>query len=300
MNSEIYLGSHISLGGPNYFVDTVNTAIRYGENTFMFYTGAPQNSVRVPLEKCKIPEGLALLKQSNIDLTKVVVHAPYIINIGNTLDKSKFDFAVSVLSSELKRTAAFGVKTLVLHPGSSVGGDETESLNQIVHGLDEVFSNDNSDVVIALETMAGKGSELGKTFEQIAYIIKNCKYSNRLGVCLDTCHINDGGYDVNDEDKIISEFDKIIGLNRLKVIHLNDSKNIKGSHKDRHENIGFGEIGFETLIKYVFDPRLKDVPKILETPYIDGYPPYKMEIEMIKSKKFDDRLKEKILAEKLI
>jgi len=300
MNDKIFIGSHIGLGSPNYFEDTVKTAIRYGENTFMFYTGAPQNSIRTPIERLKISDGMNILKTSNIDLSKVVVHAPYVINLGNTLDKEKFDFSVATLVNELKRTDAFGVKTLVLHPGSAVSGDDTEALNQVIKGLDEAFSRDETNVVVALETMAGKGHEIGRTFEQISFIISHSKNPNRLGVCLDTCHINDAGYNVSDEDNIIKSFDAIIGLSKLKVIHLNDSKNPRSSHKDRHENIGFGEIGFDALIKYVYDPRLENIPKILETPYIDGYPPYKDEIIMIKSKKFDSNLKEFVVKNKFI
>ena len=300
MTDKIYIGSHIGLSKPDYFVNTVKTAIKYGETAFMFYTGAPQNSVRVPTEKLKINEGLDILKKSNIDLSKVVIHAPYIINLGNTLDKQKFDFSIIALVMELKRTAAFGVKTLVLHPGSSVGCDETRALDQVVDGLDEALNKDKTNVVIALETMAGKGHELGKNFEQISYIISHSKHPDRLGVCLDTCHINDAGYDVFNEKDVISSFDKIIGLNKLKVIHLNDSKNKRSSHKDRHENIGFGEIGFEALIKYVYDSCLKDIPKILETPYIDGHPPYKEEIIMIKARKFNLNLKEEVIKNKFI
>lgn len=281
-NKNVLLGSHISMCAPDYFLGTVKEALSYGENTFMFYTGAPQNSIRVPLEKCKIIEGQKLLKENNIDIDKIVVHAPYIINLGNSIDENKFELAKKVLKTELNRTYAFGCKLLVLHPGLHIGQGEEIGLKQIIKGLNEVLKEDTTDVTICLETMAGKGSELGKTFDEIAYIINNSQFKNRLGVCLDTCHINDAGYNVENIDEVLDLFDKKIGLNRLKVIHLNDSKNIKGSHKDRHENIGKGTIGLNTLKKYVFNEKLIDVPKILETPYINGLPPYKDEIKLLK------------------
>ncbi|MCI6789156.1 MAG: deoxyribonuclease IV [Mollicutes bacterium] len=281
-NKNVLLGSHISMCAPDYFLGTVKEALSYGENTFMFYTGAPQNSIRVPLEKCKIIEGQKLLKENNIDIDKIVVHAPYIINLGNSIDENKFELAKKVLKTELNRTYAFGCKLLVLHPGLHIGQGEEVGLKQIIKGLNEVLKEDTTDVTICLETMAGKGSELGKTFDEIAYIINNSQFKNRLGVCLDTCHINDAGYNVENIDEVLDLFDKKIGLNRLKVIHLNDSKNIKGSHKDRHENIGKGTIGLNTLKKYVFNEKLIDVPKILETPYINGLPPYKDEIKLLK------------------
>lgn len=281
-NKEVLLGSHISMCAPDYFLGAVKEAISYGENTFMFYTGAPQNSIRVPLEKCKIVEGQKLLKENNIDINKIVVHAPYIINLGNSIDENKFELAKKVLKNELNRTYAFGCKLLVLHPGLHIGQGEEVGLKQIIKGLNEVLKEDNTDVTICLETMAGKGSELGKTFDEIAYIINNSQFKNRLGVCLDTCHINDAGYNVENIDEVLDLFDKKIGLDRLKVIHLNGSKNIKGSHKDRHENIGKGTIGLNTLKKYVFNKKLIDIPKILETPYINGFPPYKDEIKLLK------------------
>lgn len=294
MNKEILIGSHVGMNGPDFFLGTCKTAINWGENTFMFYTGAPQNSFRAPTSRLKISEGLAYLKENNVDITKVIVHAPYIINLANTVDESKFEFGVSFLIEELSRCKEFGIKTLVLHPGSAVGGDIKEGLDKICAGLDLVFAQDNSDVIIALETMAGKGHELGRTFEEVAYIIEHTKHSNRLGVCLDTCHLNDAGYVVDDIENILDQFDKIIGLDRLKVIHLNDSKNELGSHKDRHENIGFGTIGFDTLVKYINHPKLIDIPKILETPYVNEKPPYKEEILMLKSGKMDHDLKNKL------
>lgn len=283
MENKVYIGSHIGMSAPNYFLGTAKEALSYNETCFMFYTGAPQNFNRVPLEKCKINEGIDFLKENNINLEKIIVHAPYIINLGNTIDLNKFNFSVSAVLEELYRTNNFHAKYLVLHPGSHLNAGVEAGLNQIVNGLNQIFIKDKSDVIICLETMAGKGSELGKNFEEIAYIIKNCNFPSRLGVCLDTCHVNDANYDVNDINGLLDEFDKVIGLEKLKVIHLNNSKNPRGSHKDRHANVKDGTIPFETLRKYVFNEKLKDVPKILETPYVNGLPPYKEEIaELLK------------------
>lgn len=283
MQNEILLGSHVSFGSPNYFVGSINEALNYGENTFMFYTGAPQNNIRVPLEKCKIDEGLELLKKHNINPNSLVVHAPYIINLGNSLNENIFKFSKEILQNEINRTSAFKVKNLVLHPGLHVKAGALIGLNKIVEGLNDILNNDSSDVIICLETMAGKGTELGKTFEEIAFIINHVKNNNRLGVCLDTCHIFDAGYNLENIDQLLKDFDEIIGLSRLKVIHLNDSKNENGSHKDRHANIGKGNIGVVNLLRFVYHPLLVNIPKILETPYTDGKPPYKEEIEFIKN-----------------
>ncbi len=288
---DILIGSHVSMNSPKFFLGSVEMAIENNENTFMFYTGAPQNSIRTPLDKCKIEEGLSLIEKSNIKLDKVVVHAPYLINLGN-IDPIKNELSRNFLLSEINRTSAFHVKYIVLHPGLHVNNGVEVGLNSIVKSLNDVFSKDNSNVIVCLETMAGKGSELGKTFEELAYIIKNVDKNEKLGVCLDTCHISDAGYDINDVDGVLNEFDRIIGLSRLKVVHLNDSKNIKGSHKDRHENIGFGTIGFETLRRWATNERLKTIPKILETPYIEEKAPYKEEIKMLKSGVFNPNLKE--------
>ncbi len=286
MNQEIYLGSHLSMAAPNFFEDTVRLALDYKENTFMFYTGAPQNSKRVSIEKCKINEGMELIKNSNINLSKVVVHAPYIINLANT-NPEKHKFSVDLLVQELKRTHDFGCEILVLHPGSTLGNDYDLAMDSLISGLDKALEIANNNVKIALETMAGKGYEIGKTFEELANIIKKSKFSNKLGVCFDTCHVNDAGYNLKEIDQLLEKFDNLIGLEKMLVIHLNDSKNLIGTHKDRHENIGFGTIGFDTLISYVYHEKLISIPKILETPYINGFAPYKKEINMIRSKKFD-------------
>ncbi len=285
---KILIGSHVSMSAPKYYLGSVEEAISYGANTLMFYTGAPQNAFRSPLEKLRIEEGRALLKEHNFDESKIVVHAPYIINIANQLNKGNYDMAKSVLLNEVRRTAGFGCKILVLHPGSHVNTGVENGVDSIIKALDEVLSQDGTDVKIALETMAGKGSEMGTSFEQMQEIISKCKYPDRVGICLDTCHISDNNYDVSDFDKILDNVENTIGLDKLYVIHVNDSKNPIGAHKDRHENIGYGEIGFDSLNKVVHNPRVSEVPKILETPYVDDKPPYKIEIEMLKNSKFID------------
>jgi len=288
MNKEFILGCHVSLSSPDYYLGSVNEALSYGANTFMIYTGAPQNSYRLPTERLNINKGKEALKKSGMNSNHIIAHAPYIINLGNSLNPSTAELAVDFLKKELQRVADFGIKTLVLHPGSHVGAGEEEGLKQIIKGLNEVLANDNNDdVIIALETMAGKGSEIGYKFEHIRHIIDNVDRPERLGVCLDTCHISDAGYDVTKVDEVLKEFDEVIGLERLRVVHVNDSKNERGARKDRHENLGYGTIGFETISKYVHHPLLAPVPKILETPYYDKKPPYKAEIAMLRAKQFN-------------
>ena len=289
MNNEgLIIGCHVSMSGPDYYLGSVKEALSYEANTFMFYTGAPQNTIRLPLERLRIDEGRALIKQSGLDESKIVVHAPYIINIANQLNVDTYELGKKHLLSELKRTYAFGPKILVLHPGSHVGTGEENCLESIVKALDEVLDQDGTDVKIALETMAGKGSEMGTSFEQLKQIISSIKHPERVGVCLDTCHINDNNMNVANFDEVLSNFDKVIGLDKLLVVHVNDSKNPLGAHKDRHENIGYGYLGFETLNRVVHHPLLKGIPMILETPYYEGNPPYKKEIEMFRKQVFED------------
>lgn len=285
---KILIGSHVSMSAPKYYLGSVEEAISYGANTLMFYTGAPQNAFRSPLEKLKIEEGRALLKEHDFDESKIVVHAPYIINIANQLNEGNYNMAKSVLLNEVKRTAGFGCKVLVLHPGSHVNTGVENGVDSIVKALDWVLDQDGTDVKIALETMAGKGSEMGTSFEQMQEIIEKCKHSDRVGICLDTCHINDNNYKVINFDEILDNIERTIGLEKLLVVHVNDSKNPLGAHKDRHENLGYGEIGFEALNAVVHNPRISEVPKILETPYVNDQPPYEIEIKMLKNSKFED------------
>ena len=283
---ELLIGSHVSLAGPDFYLGSVKEALSYGATTFMFYTGAPQNTYRKPLNELKIPEGRQLIKEAGIDESKIVVHAPYIINGANATREDLYELSVRVIVDELQRTSAFGCSMLVLHPGAHVGLGPDKGIETLAKCLDEVLSKDNTKVKIALETMAGKGTEIGTTFEQIRQIIDGCKHKDRLGVCLDTCHINDAGYDISNVDAILKEFDQVICLDKLLVVHLNDSKNPRGAHKDRHENLGYGAIGFDVLNQFAHHPLLVNIPKILETPYIEEKPPYKQEIQMLKDGEF--------------
>ena len=283
MSKEIIIGSHVNMSAPKMLLGSVEQALSYNANTFMFYTGAPQNSARKPVEQLKVEEARKLMEENNIDIKKVVVHAPYIINLANAKDDGIYELSKKVLSDEISRTAYIGCKYIVLHPGSHLGLGVEIGLSRIIDGLNEVFSKDESDVVVLLETMAGKGNEVGASFEQIAYIIENIERKDKIGVCFDTCHTHDSGYDlINDLDGVVDEFDSIIGLDYLKVIHVNDSKNIRGASKDRHENIGKGYIGLETLKKIVHYPRFENMIKILETPWIDDKAPYKEEIAILR------------------
>jgi deoxyribonuclease IV len=282
----LYLGSHVDLVAPDYLVHAVETSIKNGANTMMIYTGAPQNSLRKPTEIMRIQEAHQLMQAHQMPLEQVIVHAPYIINLGNTINPDTSTMGVTFLIRELSRVQAMGFSTLVLHPGAHVGAGAEAALNHISERLNQVFAEDQTQVVIALETMSGKGSEVGITFEEIQFLIAHSQFPHRLGVCLDTCHISDAGYDVHDVDGVLNAFDRIIGLDKLRVIHINDSKNPRGAKKDRHENLGYGTIGFETLSKYVHHPRLAHLPKILETPWIGEKTPYAEEIKMLQAKKF--------------
>ena len=288
----LLIGSHVGFKKDTQILGSLEEALLYGSTTFMFYTGAPQNTKR-----CEISDELTLLalnkmKDTDIDYSKVIVHAPYIINLANNKDPDKFMFSVRFLQEEVERCSKLGIKNIVLHPGSHVGLGIDEGISNIVTGLNMIL--DNSDVTILLETMAGKGTEIGSNFNEIKKIINGVHNKERIGVCMDTCHMHDAGYDLSDFDKLLNYFDEVVGLEFLHCIHINDSKNEKSSHKDRHENIGFGTIGFDTLISIIYNERLSDIPKILETPYVGEYPPYKYEIEMIKNKKFDHNIIEKI------
>ena len=279
----LLIGSHVKYNSTTQLLGSVKEALSYGASTFMFYTGAPQNTARSPINKSIVEDAKKLMEKNNIDIEKVVVHAPYIINLANT---EKYDFAVSFLKQEIKRCEEIGIKYMVLHPGSHVGLGIEVGIDNIVNGLNEVLKD--IKVTILLETMAGKGSELGCNLDQIKTIIDRVTNKERIGICLDTCHLNDAGYDVTNFDAILDEVDKKVGLEFVGCIHINDSKNPISSHKDRHENLGYGTIGFDTLISIIYNKRLENIPKILETPYIGEYPPYKEEIEMIKNKKFND------------
>ena len=286
--ADIKIGSHVGMAGKDMFLNSVKEALSYGANTFMVYTGAPQNTRRKAISELNIPAAHELMRENCIE--EFVVHAPYIINLANTVKPETYELAVTFLRTELERTIAMGSHVLILHPGSHVDAGVEAGTAQIIKGLNEVLTPD-LDCVIALETMAGKGSEIGRSFEELAAIYDGVKCNDKLRVCFDTCHTHDAGYDViNDFDGVINDFDRIIGKDQIAVFHINDSKNVRGAHKDRHENLGKGELGFEALKRVVWHPDFLDIPKILETPWIknpdnpkDTWAPYKEEIAALRS-----------------
>ncbi|MGI6608724.1 MAG: deoxyribonuclease IV [Erysipelotrichaceae bacterium] len=278
----IKLGSHVAMVKPDYLLGSVNEALSYGANAMMIYTGAPQNSYRVPVSNLKIKEAIKIWLGNNNSLDDIIVHAPYIINLANTANSEIFEKSKIILRNELIRSSAIGAKYIVLHPGSSLKDSLENGINKIAEGLNEILK-EGFNVTVCLETMAGKGSEIGYRFEHLTEIISRVKYP--LGVCFDTCHTWDSGYNLNGFDQVLKEFDKIIGLEKLYVIHVNDSKNVSGARKDRHANIGKGYIGFENLSYIVHHPLLRGKTMILETPYIDGLPPYKEEIKKLLNQK---------------
>ena len=284
---KIKIGSHVKMAGKEMFLGSVKEAESYGANVLMLYTGAPQNTVRKEIEALNIEAGWEYAKKAGIE--EIVVHAPYIINLGNTVKPETFELGVAFLEKEIKRTAAMGSRILVLHPGSHVGAGIEAGIGQIIKGLNRALDKNEDDVYIALETMAGKGSEMGSAFEELRMIYDGVHKKDRLRVCFDTCHVNDAGYSlVEDYEGVLQQFDKAIGLEQIAAIHVNDSMNPCGSHKDRHANIGEGCIGFAVLKRIDHDERFARVPKILETPWIcaEGssektIPPYKEEIAML-------------------
>ena len=292
------IGSHVSMSGKDMLLGSAKEAFSYGANVMMVYTGAPQNTRRKPIEELNAEIGKKFMAENGIK--EVVVHAPYIINLANTTKEGYIDFAIDFLKEELRRAEAVGATQVVLHPGSHVGAGVYVGLNQIIYGLNQVITKDQT-VQIALETMAGKGTELARTFEELARIIDGVTYNEHLSVTFDTCHVHDAGYDIkNDLSGVLTQFDKTVGLDRIKVLHINDSKNPVGAHKDRHENFGFGEIGVDALMNVIQVPEFKNLPKILETPWIKvedkvQIAPYKKEIEMIRSGKFDSHWIEELL-----
>lgn len=293
------IGSHVSMKGSQMYEGSVEEALNFNANSFMIYTGAPQNTRRKKIEELKIDEAVELMEQNNLSFDNVVVHAPYIMNLANP-DSKKREFATEFLTKEIERTDSMHAKQIVLHPGSAVGKDRIQAIKWIAEGLNIVIENTkDSKVKIALETMAGKGNEVGKTFDELAEIISLVNDKSRISVCFDTCHVHDSGYDiVNDLEGVLKEFDEKVGLDKISVVHVNDSKNERGASKDRHENIGFGYIGFDALIKVIYNEKFENIPKILETPFVEGNPPYKHEIEMIRAKTFNPNLIEDIINNK--
>lgn len=284
------LGSHVKFNKEQLY-GSVKEAISYGANTFMFYTGAPQNTIRSSIKEELTQSAWELMKENNIDINNVICHAPYIINLANKLNLDSWNFSINFLRNEIDRCETMGIKYIVVHPGNHLTNSLEIALKNIIEALNLII-NKEDNCMILIETMAGKGTECGKTIDEVKTILDGIIYQDKIGVCVDTCHINDAGYKIED---YFLEFKNKIGLDKIKCLHINDSKNICGAHKDRHENIGFGTIGFTNLVNLINNEELKNVPKILETPYVEENPPYKFEIEMIKNNSFDLNLKEKII-----
>lgn len=277
------LGCHCGMSGTEMMLGSVKEAIGYNATALMIYTGAPQNTIRKQLKELHINEALKLMDEAKISRQHLIIHAPYIINPATT-DPDKREFCINFLTQEVKRSYAMGSKVIVLHPGNTLGLPIDLAIANICSAVNQIIENTSeTDVVIAFETMAGKGTEVGRTFEEIKALLDGVKDQSRVGVCLDTCHIFDSGYDiVEDYENVMNKFNEVIGYDRLKVIHLNDSKNPLASHKDRHANLDQGYIGFKTLHRVCWDDRFANIPKILETPYIDGKAPYKEEIALLR------------------
>lgn len=295
------IGSHVGMSGKEMLLGSAKEAKSYGANVFMAYTGAPQNTRRKDVSELKIKEAWEYMNENGIE--DIIIHAPYIINLGNTIKPETYEIAEKFLATELERTSAMGSHVMVLHPGSHVGAGVDAGIAQIVNGINQVLTRE-SDVYIALETMAGKGSEIGRSFEELARIYDGVKYNDKLRVCFDTCHVNDSGYDlVHNLSGTLEAFDRVIGTDQIAVFHINDSKNPCGASKDRHENIGFGHIGFDTLKEIIYMKEFESIPKILETPYVKNpenskksYAPYKYEIAMIREGKFEPDLQNEVIS----
>jgi len=286
------IGCHVGFSSEQ-LLGSTKQAIDYGANAFMFYTGAPQNTVRKSLDEILRDQAYELMKENGIELENVICHAPYIINLANNISEEKWQFSISFLKQELSRCKTLGIKYIVVHPGSAVGLEKCVALKNIADALNFIITEDSP--MILLETMAGKGTECGSSLEEIKEILNQVN-SDNIGVCIDTCHLNDAGYDVAKFDEFLEGFDRIIGIDKIHCVHLNDSKNELATHKDRHENLGLGTIGYEALLNVVNNEKLKNVPKILETPYVEKlYPPYKFEIDSLRKGEYNPNLIEDII-----
>lgn len=290
----LYIGSHTSYLKDKQLLGVVEESLSYGSNSFMFYTGSNRGTARFDVDPVLTEKAHSLMKEKGIDKDKCVVHAPFIINLANNSDEDKYEFYIDFLNKELKRCIELDIRSLVLHPGSYTTLDRETGIKNIANGLNKALK-DLDNINLLLEYMSGKGTEVGTSIDDLASIINllDEDIKKKVFVCLDTCHINDSGWDIKDFDKFLDEFDEKIGINKIKCIHINDSQNGVGSHKDRHANFGYGTIGFEKLLNVVYNERLDNIPKILETPWINRnekneYPPYKFEIEMIRKKEFID------------
>ena len=288
------LGSHVNFGAEQ-LLGAAKQAVSYGATTFMFYTGAPQNTIRKSIDENLVLEAKKFMHENNIDINNVICHAPYIINLANREKEEAWNFSISFLKQEINRITQMGVGYIVVHPGNSLKIERNVALTNIADAINLII-DDNTKPMILLETMAGKGTECGINMNEIKFILDRIIIKDKVGVCLDTCHLNDSGVDISKFIEYLDSFDKVIGIDKIKCIHVNDSKNALGAKKDRHENIGLGTIGFDNLLNVIYSKQLKNVPKILETPWINDCPPYKFEIEMIKNKKFNNDLVNDVMA----
>lgn len=270
-----YIGNHLSSSGGFYAMG--KNALKLGANTFAFFTRNPRGGKAKDIDPKDVQAFLDFAQENNFG--KLVAHAPYTMNLCAAKEDIR-NFGKEMLKDDLKRMEYVPGNYYNFHPGSHVGQGEEVATQLIIDALNESLTKEQTTIVL-LETMAGKGSEMGRNFEEIKKIIDGVELNEKLGVCLDTCHIWDGGYDVADIDCVLAEFDRVIGLDRLKAVHLNDSMNEMGSHKDRHEKIGEGKIGAEILKRVVTHPLLYGKPFILETPNDDEG--YAKEIALIKS-----------------
>ncbi len=261
------IGCHLSVGDGYLEMGTVASSI--GANTFQFFTRNPRGGGVKPINTEDMANLCQFLKEENF--AKIVAHAPFVVNLA-AKEESKRKYAVSVLEDDIMRMELLPYNYYNLHPGCHTGQGEGVGIELIAKGLNEALYPDMTTTVL-LETMAGVGTELGKTFEELREIYNRVELKEKLGFCLDTCHIFDGGYDiVGNLEGVIEEFDRVLGIENLKAIHLNDSKNILGSRKDRHEKIGQGNIGLDAIVAFVSHPSLCNLPFVLETPNeVEGY-----------------------------
>lgn len=284
---KVIIGSHVCFVRGSELLGSVNESLMSNSNTFMIYTGPNQSAIRSSIDPILTLKAQELMKKNNIDIGNVMVHAPFIINLANNNDERKYNFYITFMKSEINRCKSLGIKNLIFHPGSRLDIDKEVALKNIIFGIDSIM-NDIDDFNLIIEYMSGKGSEVGASIEDFEYIFNNIKYKDKVGICLDTCHLNDSGVDISRFDEFLNIFENKIGINKIKCIHINDSLNGVGTHKDRHANIGYGTIGFDNLINVIYNKKLDGIPKILETPFINGVSPYKHEIEMINNKEFID------------
>lgn len=284
---SLIIGSHVSFLKDSQLLGSVKEALSYNSNTFMFYTGSNQSTLRFEINENLTKEAHELMEKEGILKENVVVHAPYIINLANNIDQRKYVFYINFLKEEIKRCQKLGFNKMVLHPGSSVSLEKNVAIENIANGINKALQEiEGFDLV--LEFMSGKGTEVGTSIEDFEIILSKIEKKDNVSICLDTCHLNDAGVSIEDFELFLNDFDEKIGIDKIHVLHINDSKNVRTSHKDRHENIGYGTIGFDNLINVIYNERLKNIPKILETPYIDKKAPYKEEIEMIRNRKYKD------------